>query len=221
MNKNIEMLEIVCDGFADLVDKFVFVGGSVTSLYITDPASSYIRPTLDIDCIIEINSRIQFTDLEQKLRDYGFVNSIEVGSPICRWKYKNVLVDIMPTDSKILGFSNIWYSEGIKNSITHILPNGNEIKILSLPYFIATKIEAYYGRDEKDFRFSHDIEDIFVILDGLLDFNEFYNAPKELESYLKKFFCKFVNNKCSQEALMIHIEEKGRVKRVWDFIKNY
>jgi hypothetical protein len=30
----------------------------------------------------------------------------------------------MPSDSDILGFSNIWYDEGIENKISQTLPDG-------------------------------------------------------------------------------------------------
>jgi len=42
------MLQIVAGGLEDLRKKVVFVGGAVTELYADDPASSDIRPTLDV-----------------------------------------------------------------------------------------------------------------------------------------------------------------------------
>ena len=57
--KNIVMLQIVADGLEELKEKVVFVGGAVTELYADDPASSDIRPTLDVDCVIELSSRLK------------------------------------------------------------------------------------------------------------------------------------------------------------------
>ena len=56
---NIVMLQIVADGLEELKEEVVFVGGAVAELYADDPASSDIRPTLDVDCVIELSSRLE------------------------------------------------------------------------------------------------------------------------------------------------------------------
>ncbi len=129
MHNNIKMLEIVSDGLMKCSNDFVYVGGAVASLYINDPNAVTIRSTLDVDCIVNIQNRTRFSSLEDELRRNGFSNCIEKGSPICRWKYKNQIVDIMPTNSMILGFSNKWYIEGIEEAIKIKLQNGNDILI--------------------------------------------------------------------------------------------
>lgn len=62
---NIIMLQTVANGLGELRDKMVFVGGTVAELYADNPAASEIRPTLDVDCVIEISSRLQFAQLEK------------------------------------------------------------------------------------------------------------------------------------------------------------
>jgi hypothetical protein len=52
--KNIDMIEIVAAGLRELCDQVVFVGGATTSFYIDDPASAEMRPTDDVDCVVEI-----------------------------------------------------------------------------------------------------------------------------------------------------------------------
>jgi len=54
---NIDMLQTVAKGLGELNKVVVFVGGAVAELYVTDPAASEIRPTLDVDCVIELSSR--------------------------------------------------------------------------------------------------------------------------------------------------------------------
>ena len=102
---NITMLQTVADGLKELKDELVFVGGSVAELYANDPAASDIRPTLDVDCVNELSSRIAHAQLEANLRKKGFANDTSEGAPICRWIYKEIKVDVMPDDVKILGFS--------------------------------------------------------------------------------------------------------------------
>ena len=166
---NIDMLQIVANGLEEIKNDLVFVGGSVAELYASDPASSDIRPTTDIDCLIELSSRKEYLKLEDKLRVKGFANDTSMGAPICRWIYKNIKVDVMPTDEKILGFSNRWYLEGIENKIGKALPDGIEIFIFPPQYYIGAKFEAHKSRGGNDLRQSHDFEDLIYIFDNCPD----------------------------------------------------
>ncbi len=67
-----------------------------------DPASSDIRPTQDVDCMIELSSYKEHTELEEDLRAKGFANATSQGAPICRWIYQNIKVDVMPADKNVL-----------------------------------------------------------------------------------------------------------------------
>ncbi len=131
----------------------------------------------------------------------------------------------MPNDPNILGFANKWYDEGLKSSIRISLPDGQEISILTLPLFIATKIEAFHGRSGPDYRTSHDIEDIVTVLDGQLDFKKFDEAPPAVKEYLKTQFREFLTDSVFIESISAHMENgyqnKGRVQRIIDFLKVY
>ena len=184
----IQMIEVVAEGLDSLLDEIVFVGGAITSLYYKDSVSPMIRPTEDVDCVIEISSRAEYNKLEEELRNLGLRHDTSQGAPICRWIYNNVKVDVMPTDHDILGFTNIWYSEGIKNAIKSKLPSGKIISIFTMPYFIAAKLEAHKSRGSSDIRWSHDFEDIVLVLDNQKDFEEIFNAPKNLKNYFNQEF---------------------------------
>lgn len=73
----VEMIEIIAEGLDYLLSKVVFVGGAVTSLYYDDPAAQKIRPTKDVDFIIEIYSNSEYSQLEEELRKQGFGHDIE------------------------------------------------------------------------------------------------------------------------------------------------
>ena len=130
-SENIKMLQIIANGLEELKDDMVFVGGAVAELYANDPAASEIRPTIDVDCVIELRSKTEHAKLEENLRTKGFAHDTSIGAPICRWVYKGVKLDVMPTDDKILGFSNKWYIEGIENKIAKLLTDETEIFIFS------------------------------------------------------------------------------------------
>jgi hypothetical protein len=109
---NITMLQKVANGLGDLNESVVYVGGSVAELYVTDTAATEVRPTVDIDCVVELASYKNFYELEDILRKKKFRNDTTSGAPICRWLYNGVSVDIMPNDEKIIGFTNKWYKCG-------------------------------------------------------------------------------------------------------------
>ena len=104
--------------------------------------------------------------MSKKLRGQGFREDLSDGAPICRWVTNDVILDVMPTDSKILGFGNRWYETAAANSKIIQLPANMKIRMVSAPYFLITKLEAFEGRGGGDYLSSHDIEDIIAVLDG-------------------------------------------------------
>lgn len=58
--ENIELIELVAKGLGELKDEVVFLGGMVTFLYANDAYLSDIRPTKDIDCIVEVHSKMDY-----------------------------------------------------------------------------------------------------------------------------------------------------------------
>lgn len=181
------MLQTVASGLGELKNEMVFVGGSVAELYVDNPAASDIRPTLDVDCVIELRSRIEHARLEEALRAKRFANDTSQGAPICRWVYRDILVDVMPTDPDVLGFTNIWYEDGVTNKVAKTLPDGQEIFVFPVEYYLAAKFEAHIGRGGNDLRQSHDFEDIIYIFDNCPDILEnIQNANEDVKEYLRQ-----------------------------------
>ncbi len=147
LNQNITRIKAVYNAFAELKDQVVFVGGATVSLYadwdVLEP-----RPTDDIDVIVEIASYVDRSILEEKLRLLGFSHDVKSGI-ICRYKVQGLVVDIMPTNDPSMGFTNLWYEEGFKNSISHKIDDQHHIRILTGPYFIAPILEAFKDRGNK------------------------------------------------------------------------
>jgi len=56
---SLEMVIIVARRLGSMRDEVAFLGGATTSLLITDPAYPQVRPTLDVDVIVEIASRLE------------------------------------------------------------------------------------------------------------------------------------------------------------------
>ena len=168
MNKtDQEVLILVAQALGEeLLKEVVFVGGVTTSTYIENNTSPSITPTEDVDLIVKIVSQIEYEQFEKRIGQRGFKRNLLDPGPTCRFFLKEIMVDFMPLNEKILGFSNTWYQDGFENSVD--LRIGQiSIKTLSFPYFLATKLEAFESRGKNSFLWeSKDFEDIVVVLNG-------------------------------------------------------
>ncbi|MBD2505509.1 nucleotidyl transferase AbiEii/AbiGii toxin family protein [Anabaena azotica] len=188
MNESVQMLEKAANLLADVHKQIVFVGGATISLYLDELSSGDVRSTNDVDCVVEITSTAEYYHFSEKLRKIGLEEDIE-SRVICRWRYQNLIMDIMPTNSSALGFSNSWYEPGVKNSIIYKLPSGQEINIFPVPYLLASKIEAFLGRGNGNYYYSHDLEDIILLLDGCPSLEEeIQQASEDVKKFIKDWF---------------------------------
>jgi predicted nucleotidyltransferase len=147
-------IKTVYNSLGDLRDQVVFVGGSTVSFY-ADQETLEVRETDDVDVIVEVVSFSEHANFEEKLRARGF--SPDVNSKVrIRYRVKNVAVDFMPTTNIAVGFENKWYQDGFQKAMDYQIDDNTVIKILTAPYFIATKLEAFKNRGATDPRQSHD-----------------------------------------------------------------
>ncbi len=169
-----------------LRERVVFVGGATLELLITDPSAGPVRPTEDVDLIVPAVTRVEFLrDIAEQLRAAGFKPDVRENAPICRWVVAEVTVDVMPTLTDILGFTNRWYAAAVAEAPWLEVGAGLRVKVMSAPYFIATKLEAFKGRGRGDFLGSADIEDVIAIVDGRVELLvEVQKSPMDLREYL-------------------------------------
>ncbi len=184
MSSNLPLLEDAAAKLKHLLPEVVFVGGSTLDLIVTDQASAPIRSTYDVDVIVAADYA-DYSKFCDRLRDIGFVNDIRPDAPLCRFLQGELILDVMSTQKGALGFSNRWYEGAIHTATPVSLPSGKVIRLISAPFFLGTKMEAFYHRGENDYYMSHDLEDFIAVVDGreqLLD--ELADAPMELRKYL-------------------------------------
>ncbi len=198
-------IKAVANALGPLKEKVVFVGGSTVSFYSNRQAFE-TRPTEDVDVIVEILNYSQRTNLEERLRSVGFTHDIDSGIA-CRYLINNLIVDIMPTEDTSIGFNTKWYSEGFKKAIDYNIDDDITINILSPPYFVATKIEAFKNRGNGDGRTSKDFEDIVYILENRSEiWNEMMEADGEIKEFLITEFKKLYSNPNLLEWIDSHVE---------------
>ena len=203
---NLRMIRHVAQRLGDLRDRVVFVGGCATGLLLTDPAMPDVRVTQDVDVIVEIASRRAYYRLEKELRGKGFKQDMGEGAPVCRWLIDQIKVDVMPTQSDILGFTNRWYLPAITNATSVELAGDLTIRLVAPPYFLATKFEAFRGRGGGDFQASHDMEDIITVLDGRPEIvSEIRASADDVKMFLSASFCEFLSKDEFLDAIPGHL----------------
>lgn len=199
---NIAMLEVISNKLGQLTERLVFVGGCTTGLFITDPLLPAVRITRDVDVIAEAGSRIGYHQLEHALRRLGFAPDMRPDAPICRWCAGDLILDLMPTDETIPGFSNRWYPDALTSAAVSRLPSGKVIRTLTPPHFLATKFEAFHGRGRGDYWLSHDMEDIICVIDGRAEIvDEVVLTNVALNNYLQAQFATLVTDPTFAEAV--------------------
>ena len=183
------MLQRVADALGDdLLREVAFVGGCTTGLLITDDVSrEAVRFTDDVDLIVHVIGLGSWYRLQQELAGKGFRSSPE-DEVICRTRLRSgnasdLIVDFMPDDAAILGFSNRWHADALHEADDHTLPSGTVIRVVAPAYFLGTKLEAFRGRGNNDPLGSRDVEDILNVVDGRANLiEELLHAPKALRA---------------------------------------
>lgn len=124
---------------------------------------------------------------------------------ICRWHKGSLVIDVMPTDERVLGFTNRWYDLAVKTAITSKLPSGVEIRHVTAPLFVATKLESFHDRGGGDF-LHHDMEDILNVVDGREELaEEVAEASETVRAFIEEEFDDLLASKTFVEQIPMHL----------------
>jgi len=210
------LLELACDCLGELTDEVVFVGGATVGLWITDPGAPAPRVTNDVDVII-VATYAEYDRFAERLR----VRDLQPDpSVVCRHRHPSGLVlDVMPTDPEVLGFTNRWYREAVAAAGTVTLSSGRAVRAVRPPWLVATKLEAFAGRGHGDPIASADFEDLVRLVDGRAELaDEITAAPAELRDEVADGFARFAARADFREiveaALPLEAGSAGRVEVV-------
>jgi hypothetical protein len=144
----------------------VFVGGTVPALYPLETGTD-VRPTLDVDCVVDLESTASYYAFIARLRDLGFKECRDEGAPLCRLVYRGVRLDVNAAVATGIGPTNQWYVAAIRDAEFFEAEPACKVLAITPVYFFATKLEAFRGRGRGDFQASHDLEDVLAVLSGL------------------------------------------------------
>lgn len=165
-NPNLGLLEGMARAMGPLCEQVVFVGGCATGLLVDDANLMDVRPTEDVDAIVEVASLAAYHRLAEGLMERGFKQTMADNTPPFRWFWNRMQLDLVPLDEKVLGFANPWYRVGFEAALSVELAGGLLLRHLSAPHFLATKFEAFKDRGQNDVYLSHDLEDIMTVMEG-------------------------------------------------------
>ena len=208
---NLELLRRVAVGLGSFADECLFVGGTAVGALLTDPGASKPRPTFDVDVVVAAASLAELiTRVRGRLLALGLSESTEPGDPICAWRLDGIRVDIMPSESSVLGFSNPWYWSAMRSANTLEI-EGIRVKVIDGPHFVATKFEAFNGRGKRDYYGSHDLEDIVAVVDGRPELvDEVSQANTGLRGYLVVEVGGLLASPAFLNAVEGHVESEER-----------
>jgi hypothetical protein len=182
-----QQLEVAAEVLGPMLGEVVFVGGATVHLWLTEPAAPPARATEDVDVICEVATRAEYYRLGERLRGRGLEEAAD--QPVlCRWRSADprLVLDVMPTDPAILGFSNPWYEEAISSAATIGLASGAEILAATPVPLVATKLSAWKGRGGGDLLRSLDVHDVLTLFDGRAELpDEIAAAPPGLRAFIE------------------------------------
>jgi predicted nucleotidyltransferase len=204
-------IKTVALAFGELNEKIVFVGGAVIGLYADDPGAPEVRPTKDIDIVLEITSLLELENLREKFAGRG-IKIAKDEKILCRFTYRNIILDVMSTKEVGWAPSNPWFCEGFKHLEGYTLDNVT-INLLPVAFYLASKFVAYTARGA-DPRTSHDFEDIIYILDNRKTWvKDILESDPSVKSFIIDQFKDLRDDVFLQEAVLAHLEPATQIER--------
>lgn len=212
-NVHASNVALVARALGSLNDRVVFVGGAVAALYVDEVFDGDLRPTYDVDLTVEITSMAELESFRLALEERGFKQSM-FDSVTCRFRCGDLLVDVMGTSEIGWAPSNRWFAQGFgERQLKHI--DDQDVFVLPLHYYVASKFDAYLSRGNDSPRTSHDIEDMVWLFDqlddGLIELMK--DAPADVRDFLKPFFEAVDSDHKWSEGFLVHLPYDGRDER--------
>ena len=192
--------------------QYAFIGGAVLSLLVDDPEADSIRVTKDVDVVMNIRTRAEFHDADEILLQMGFRHDTREGAPICRWICDGVTVDVLPMRGDVLGWDSKWFEEALGATVP-IVRDSRSLNVISAPYFVALKLEAFEGRGHRDFILSSDFEDVICLFNGRASIVEEIASCEALRGALALKFAEYMNSPDLEDAVEGFVQTENDPER--------
>jgi hypothetical protein len=214
---NLRILEEAATKLGPFLREIVFVGGVTLGLLITDKAAAPIRSTDDVDVIAEILTYVDYIAFSERLRKARFTEDTSEEPLTCRWFHGKLKLDVLALTKEVLGYTNLWYESALHHAVPFALPSGQEIRVITAPYLLGTKMEAFRGRGQLDFLASHDLEDFVAVIDGRSTIlREIADSASDVREYLVEAAASLLSESRFLDAVPGFVLDAGRVPLLLD-----
>ena len=163
-HKNLAMLHTVAERLGPLRNQVMFMGGTILPLLVAEDVATDIRTAKDVDIMIDMPSKAELYRFEDTLWDLGFRRE-SVGAA-SHWCLDEIGVDVLNADPDIVRFNNRWGAEAMRWAVDRKLDSGLRVNVITAPYYLATKVEAFYRRGRNRYWASRDIYDLLLVVRG-------------------------------------------------------
>ena len=187
---------------------FAFLGGSVLSLLVNDPTVDAIRVTKDVDVVMGVRTRSEFHREERELEALGFKHDTSEDAPICRWLADGVKVDVLPVREEVLGWKSEWFEQALHAAQTVDI-EGHVVKVVTAPFFVALKLEAFEDRGREDFITSTDFEDVICLFNGRPGLVEEIISEAVVCNGIRTKFSRYVKNADLEDAVLGFVQTEN------------
>jgi len=211
MSTSLQRIATIAEQFKSLPYDFAFLGGAVLEVLITDKGAPNIRTTKDVDVLVNTTTRKAYSDLEALLRQLGFKHDTSEDAPICRWIFRGIILDVMPPSREVLGWNTRWLMSALTSAVA-VDSSAPHIRIVTAPYFLVAKIEAFEGRGNNDYISSHDMEDFISVINGretIVD--DIRRSGCELQQFLSDKISNFLKETHFIECLDGHLADEADI----------
>lgn len=187
---------------------FAFLGGSVLSILVNDPTIDAIRVTKDIDVVVGVRTRSEFHREERELEARGFRHDTNDDAPICRWLADGIVVDVLPAREEVLGWRSQWFEQALQAAQVVDI-EGHLIKVVTAPFFVALKLEAFEDRGQGDFLGSTDFEDVICLFNGRRNVVDEIMAQPVVCDGIRSKFSRHIQNTDLEDAVLGFVQTES------------
>jgi len=204
-------LSQVAKKLVGLQERFAFVGGCVLPLLLDATYRPSARSTFDVDVIVGVVSRTAESGLDERLRALGFHHDIRANAPRCRWILEGMTVDVM-AQGPGLEFATAWLVDGLAAAVDLELSPGVHARVITPPYFMAAKIQAFRDRGttrgRPDYYGSKDLEDVIALVEGRTTLvSELEHANPRVQQYVVSEITRLLRDQSFIDALPAHLSD--------------
>ena len=203
MPSPLDNIEVVAAALESIRTRFVFAGAGILPLLIEPQFVPDLRPTQDVDAVVQVLHFGEWMRLRTALLASGFRERAVVAQSrqILFW-LGDLQVDFIPPRLREFGTANRWLDLGFELAEESRLPSGRVIERIPASAFLAAKVAAFLSRGRRDVFRSDDLDDIAALLIGRPALaGEISFAHPEIRAYVREHFAGFRRDREVWDAL--------------------